>query len=274
MFDRESGSTDMANKVDIHRHLADGVMTITLDRPDAGNSITAEQREQFIAWMTEANSDSDVRCVVLTHTGRFFCTGADLRSSDGSTERIVGDIRRTMEQGTLRLMNAILDAEKPVIAKVAGTAAGIGAHLAFCCDLVIVTEDAKFIEVFARRGLVADGLGTWLLPRLVGLMRARELILLAEDILAQRALEIGLVTRVVPADELDEVVNEIAQRLASGPTKAHGASKWLLNRSLDLDRSAMAAEEAWVVEALSHSHDAGEGVASYVERRPARFLGR
>jgi 2-(1,2-epoxy-1,2-dihydrophenyl)acetyl-CoA isomerase len=265
----------MAETEDIHRSVDHGIMTVTLDRPEAGNSITVEQREQIISWLGEANADSDIRCVVLGHTGRFFCTGADLRSaSNAPTERTVGDVRRAMEQGTLRLMNAILDAEQPVIAKVGGTAAGIGVHLALCCDLVVAAESAKFIEAFARRGLVADGLGTWLLPRLVGLMRARELILLAEDIPAGRALEIGLITRVVPNDDLDATVDELALRIAEGPTKALGASKWLLNRSLDLDRSSMAAEEAWVVEALSHSHDAAEGIASFVERRPARFVGR
>lgn len=265
----------MADDGDITRELREGVLRITLDRPDSGNAITAEQREALIGWLAEADAHPEVRCIVLGATGRFFCTGADLRQSGTDpAERQVGDVRRTMLQGTLRLMTAVLDSEKPVIAKVQGTAAGIGAHLAFCCDLVIAAEEAKFIEVFARRGLAADGLGTWLLPRMVGMLRAKELILLAEDIPASRALELGLATRVVPGDQLDETVDELADRLASGPTKAYGADKWLLNRSLDMDRSSMAAEEAWVVEALSRTQDAAEGVASYVERRPTQFVGR
>lgn len=260
---------------DITRSTEGGVLRITLNRPAAGNAITAEQRRAFLDWMAEADEDDDVRCVVIAATGRFFCTGADLRQSGTQpTTREVGDVRRTMLRGALTLMHAVLDSEKPVIARVQGTAAGIGAHLAFCCDLVVASEEAKFIEVFARRGLAADGLGTWLLPRLVGLMRAKELVLLAEDIPARRALELGLVTRVTPADALDATVDALAARLADGPTKAHGANKWLLNRSLDQDRGTMASEEAWIVDVLSRTHDAEEGVASYVERRPTEFTGR
>ena len=119
-----------------------------------------------------------------------------------------------MLRGTTRLMNALLDSEKPIIARVQGTAAGIGAHLAFCCDLVVMSEDAKFIEIFARRGLAVDGLGAWLLPRMVGMLRAKELVLLAEDIPADRAVDLGLATRVVPAAELDATVDDLAGRLA------------------------------------------------------------
>jgi 2-(1,2-epoxy-1,2-dihydrophenyl)acetyl-CoA isomerase len=170
-------------------------------------------------------------------------------------------------------VNAILDCEVPVIAKVQGTAAGIGAHLAFACDLVVASENAKFIEVFARRALTADGLGTWLLPRLVGLQRAKELILLAEDITAQRAYEIGLVARVVPADDLDTTVAEMARKLADGPTRAHAANKWLLNRSLDVDRATIAQEEAWMVDIMARSLDSEEGVNSFIEKREPKFRG-
>ncbi|MBL7486988.1 enoyl-CoA hydratase/isomerase family protein [Frankia sp. AgB1.9] len=260
--------------------ISDGIATITLNRPDAGNALTGDQREAIISWLDRFNEDPTVRCVVLTATGRFFCTGADLRNSappparpDDVPEKLVGDVRRSMLRGAIRLIHAILDCEKPVIAAVNGTAAGIGAHIAFACDLVIATEKAKFIEVFARRGLAVDGLGTWLLPRLVGLTRARELVLLAEDVTADRAAEIGLITRSVPAEEFAPTVADIARRLADGPTRAHSANKWLLNRSLDVDRHTLAQEEAWIVDVLSNTVDAGEGVASFVERRPTRFRG-
>jgi 2-(1,2-epoxy-1,2-dihydrophenyl)acetyl-CoA isomerase len=268
---------------EITHDVRDGVAWITLNRPQAGNSITADQRELLIGWLEQANADHDVRCVVIGATGRFFCTGADLRQpsaakddggDDTPPEKVVGDVRRMMLGGTIRLMNAVLDCEKPVIAAVQGTAAGIGAHLALCCDLVIASEEAKLIEVFARRGLAVDGLGSWLLPRLVGLLRAKELVLLAEDIPARRAEELGLVTRVVAAEDLQATVEELAGRLAEGPTRALAASKWMLNRSMDLDRHAMAQEEAWIVDSISRTHDADEGVASYVERRPTRFIGR
>lgn len=157
-----------------------GVARITLNRPQAANAITAGQRNQIIDWIEAANEDAFIRCIVLGANGKHFCTGADLRQEgvqpprpEGAPEKMVGDRRRVMLQGAIRLVSSILDSEKPVIAAVQGTAAGIGCHIAFACDLVIASDAAKFIEVFARRGLTADGLGTWLLPRLVGLQRAR-----------------------------------------------------------------------------------------------------
>jgi 2-(1,2-epoxy-1,2-dihydrophenyl)acetyl-CoA isomerase len=258
----------------------DGVARITLNRPDAGNALTTDQRATLLSWFTLVNEDPKIRVVVLGAAGRFFCTGADLRQNralparpEGAPDKLVGDVRRAMTTGGINVVHAILDCEKPVIAAVQGTAAGIGAHLAFACDLVVASEKAKFIEVFARRGLAVDGLGTWLLPRLIGLARARELALLAEDVPAARAVEIGLIYKAVPAEELTKTVDDLATRLAEGPTRAHGANKYLLNRSLDTDRHTMAVEEAWVVEALSYTHDADEGVASFVERRPTRFRG-
>lgn len=269
-----------AEPAEVTLDVSAGIATITLNRPDAGNALTGSQREAIIGWLDRFNEDPTVRCVVLTATGRFFCTGADLRNSappparpDDVPDKLVGDVRRAMLRGAIRLIHAILDCEKPVVAAVNGTAAGIGAHLAFACDIVIATEQAKFIEVFARRGLAVDGLGTWLLPRLVGLARARELVLLAEDVTAARAAEIGLITRCVPAEDFASTVADIARRLADGPTRAHAANKWLLNRSLDVDRHTLAQEEAWIVDVLSNTVDAGEGVASFVERRPTRFRG-
>lgn len=260
--------------------LEGGVLRLTLDRPEQGNAITAHQREEILAQLARADEDAAVRVVVLRATGKHFCTGADLRAPrtapprpEGAPDRIVGDVRRTMMRNALRLVSAVLDCEKPVIASVQGTAAGLGAHLAFACDLVIASENASFIEVFARRGLLADALGTWLLPRMIGLQRAKELVLLAEAVSAQRAYEIGLATRVVPADALDEEVDALAARLAAGPTKAYGADKFLLNRSFDIDRHTLASEEAWLVDALSATHDAQEGVASFLERRAPQFRG-
>jgi 2-(1,2-epoxy-1,2-dihydrophenyl)acetyl-CoA isomerase len=257
------------------------VATITLNRPDAGNAVTREQRERMHEWLERANEDRSIRCVVIGATGRFFCTGADLSGvaeeqsppEEGMPEHRVGDSRRMMLRGAITTVSKILDCEKPVIAKVQGTAAGIGCHIAFACDLVVAADSAKFIEVFARRGLVADGLGTWLLPRLIGLQRAKELILLAEDVSAARAHEIGLVTRVVPAEELDAEVAKLARQLADGPTMAHSANKWMLNRSLDLDRQTMGGEEAWIVDVMNNTLDSKEGVSSFFERRPPNFRG-
>src|SRR6478736_5235906 len=237
----------MSDNDEIMFAVEDGILWVTLNRPEMGNAVTQEQRVQLAEWIERANEDHSIRCVVIGATGRFFCTGADLRTQratvelpEGQPERVVGDTRRMMTRGAISTVSSILDCEKPVIAAVQGTAAGIGCHIAFACDLVIASDAAKFIEVFARRGLTADGLGTWLLPRLVGLQRARELILLAEDVTPQRAADIGLITRCVPADEFDATIADLAARLANGPTKAHGVNKWLLNRSFDMDRSTLA----------------------------------
>lgn len=145
-----------------------GVSTITLNRPEAMNAVTWDQRERVIALLAAASADPGIRAVVLTATGRGFCAGADLRGAPATGDRVPGDVARTIRLGAQRLIAAVLDCEKPVIAAVNGTAAGIGAHLAFACDLVLAAESAKFIEVFVRRGLVPDGGGAYLLPRLVG----------------------------------------------------------------------------------------------------------
>jgi 2-(1,2-epoxy-1,2-dihydrophenyl)acetyl-CoA isomerase len=258
-----------------------GVLWITLNRPEVANAVTPDQRNYIIRLLEGASESYDVRAVVLTANGKFFCTGADLRTNrgdpppkpEGAPERILGEARRMMLTGAIRLMSTIMDCEVPVIAAVPGTAAGIGAHMAFACDLVLASDNAKFIEVFVRRALVADGLGTWILPRLVGLQKAKELVFFGDDIPAAKAAEIGLVNKVVPADELEATAKEWAERLASGPSKALMMNKWLLNRSLDVDRRTIAEEEAWAVEAVTTTLDSAEGVASFVERRPARFKG-
>ena len=258
-----------------------GVLWITLNRPEVANAVTPDQRNYVIDLLNEASESYDVRAVVLTATGKFFCTGADLRSNraapppkpEGAPERILGEARRMMLTGAIRLMSTIMDCEKPVIAAVPGTAAGIGAHMAFACDLVLASDNAKFIEVFVRRALVADGLGTWILPRLIGLQKAKELVFFGDDIPAARAAELGLVNKVVPADELEATAKEWAERLAAGPSKSLMMNKWLLNRSLDVDRATMAQEESWIVDVMAQSLDSDEGVNSYLEKRPPKFRG-
>jgi 2-(1,2-epoxy-1,2-dihydrophenyl)acetyl-CoA isomerase len=273
-------SPDLESTEEITFTLNEGILTATLTRPEAGNAMTHDQRSRILAWLERANEDPGVRCVVIGATGRFFCTGADLRKGtpppprdEKFPEKLVGDGRRVMTRGAIKLVSAIMDCEKPVIASVQGTAAGIGAHIAFACDLVVAAEEAKFIEIFARRGLVADGLGTYLLPRLIGLQRAKELIFFAEDVSAQRAYELGLVSRVVPGAELDAAVTEWATRLATGPTAAHRANKWLLNRSFDVTRHQLAEEEAWLVDIMTTTADSQEGVASFLERRQPEWKG-
>ncbi|MEV6177944.1 enoyl-CoA hydratase-related protein [Streptomyces sp. NPDC052015] len=250
------------------------VSTLTLNRPEALNAITPDQRERLIRHLAEASADPEVRAVVLTGTGRGFCAGADLRGGPQAGERIPGDVARTLRLGAQRLIAAVLDCEKPVVAAVNGTAAGLGVHLALACDLVLAAESARFIEVFVRRGLVPDGGGAYLLPRLIGPRRAKELMFFGDALTAADAERLGLVNRVVPDGELDRTARAWAARLAAGPTRALALTKQLVNASLDSDRATAFAAEAAVQEINMTTADAREGVASFVERREARFRGR
>ncbi|MDV9171506.1 enoyl-CoA hydratase/isomerase family protein [Streptomyces sp. W16] len=254
--------------------IAGQVAYVTLNRPEALNAITPGQRELLIELLTQASASPGVRAVVLTGTGRGFCAGADLRAGSATGERVAGDVARTIRLGAQRLIAAVLDCEKPVIAAVNGTAAGLGAHLALACDLLLAAESAKFIEVFVRRGLVPDGGGAYLLPRLIGPQRAKELMFFGDTVTAADAERLGLVNRVVPDGELEKTAREWAQRLATGPTRAIALTKQLVNASLDSDRTTAFAAEAAAQEINMTTEDAREGVASFVERRSAEYRGR
>jgi 2-(1,2-epoxy-1,2-dihydrophenyl)acetyl-CoA isomerase len=260
----------------------DGVARLTLDRPQAGNAITPGQRDAIVLRLQEASGRQDIRAVVLTGAGtRHFCTGADLSASrpaarpapDGPPAAPAGAVARAIAGGAQRLIAAVLDCEKPVIAAVNGTAAGIGCHLAYACDLVVAAEEAKFVEVFVRRGLVVDGGGAYLLSRLVGPRIAKELIFFGDDLSAADALRLGLVNRVVPAGLLAETVSEWAKRLASGPTVALGLSKRLVNSAMEADRATAFAQEAMAAEINSSSADGQEGLRAFLDRRAPEFRG-
>lgn len=254
---------------------------ITLNRPEAGNAMTAAMRDQVVTWLEEASEDLTVRVVVLTGTGeKGFCTGADLgRQSagsphpDGAPDRAVGDISRLIRTGWQRLVAAVLDCEKPVIAAVNGTAAGAGMHLALACDLVLAAEESRFIEVFVRRGIAPDAGGAYLLARLLGPQKAKELFFFGDEVPAREAERLGLVNRVVPRSELMTLAAEWAARLASGPTKAIGTMKFLTNRALESDRATAFWDESVGQELITGTEDCKEGLASFAERRRPEFRG-
>jgi 2-(1,2-epoxy-1,2-dihydrophenyl)acetyl-CoA isomerase len=253
------------------------VSYITLSRPETLNALTPGMRERMTGLLAEASVDPEVRAVVLTGTGRGFCAGADLRGGGTGTpaaERLPGDVARMLRLGAQRLIAAVLDCEKPVLAAVNGTAAGLGAHLALACDLVLAAGSARFIEVFVRRGLVPDAGGAHLLPRLIGPQRAKELMFFGDALPAPEAERLGLVNRVVPDAELERTATEWATRLAAGPTRALALTKQLVNASLDTDRATAFAAEAAAQEINMTTRDAREGVAAFAERRPARYTGR
>ena len=277
-----SDSTERPTGDDVTRRIEDGICWITLNRPDAGNAMTQFMRDQIAAWVRDASADLFVRVVVITAVGdKAFCTGADLRGGrlpprpkpEDAPESVVGDASRLIRDGWQSLVSSILDCEKPVIAGVNGTAAGGGMHLALACDLVIMAEEAKFVEVFVRRGIAPDAGGAWILSRLVGIQKAKELFFFGDDVPAAEAYRIGLVNRLVPFAELQATLENWADRLASGPTKAIGVAKWLTNRALDVDRATALHDEAMAQELVTNTFDSKEGVASFVERRPAEFKG-
>ncbi len=261
--------------------IIDQVAWITINNPDKGNAMSPGMRDRMTGLFESLNGQFDARAVVLTATGqKLFCPGADIsvgreyaQRPDDAPALAVGEPRRMMLRGQHPLMSSILDCELPVIAAVNGTAAGMGVHLALMCDLVMMADHSKFIEVFARRGLVPDAMGTWILPRLIGPMKTKELMFFADDIPADYALELGLCNKVVPGEELIPSVMEWAVRLATGPTKAHMFTKWLVNRSLDVDRRTITEEESWAVELNNGTLDAQEGVNSFRERRDPNWRG-
>ena len=259
-----------------------GVATVTIDRAEAGNSLTPSMRDGLSDTFDELSATLGVRAVVLTGAGdRHFCTGAGLGGPQKPTpprpedapERAVGDVARMIKRGWQRLIASILDCEKPVVAAVNGTAAGGGANLVLACDLVVMADSARLIEVFVRRGIIPDAGGCYLLPRIVGPQRAKELMFLGDDLAAADCERWGIANRVVPAAGVRAAADELAGRLAAGPSKAISMTKWLLNRSSESSRHSAFEEEAYAQELIAATADMEEGIDAFAERRDPAFRG-
>jgi 2-(1,2-epoxy-1,2-dihydrophenyl)acetyl-CoA isomerase len=258
------------------------VATVRLNRPERGNALSRRMRPVLAAAWADLMADDAIRVVVVTGTGdRHFCTGAGLGGAqkpeparpDGAPERALGDIARLIRQGWQRLIASVLDCEKPVIAAVNGTAAGGGANLVLACDLVVMADTAKLIEVFVTRGIIPDAGGCYLLPRVVGPQRAKEIMFLGDAVTAADCGRYGIANRVVPAADLEATVQELAGRLAAGPSKAIAMTKWLVNRSFESSRHSAFEEEAYAQELVTGTADMAEGIAAFGERRDPRFKG-
>lgn len=251
-----------------------GILWLTLNRPEQMGALTVDMRNQILAELASARGDVEVRGIVISGRGKGFCTGADLSGGGERPEPWAGLTRETMRTGGAQMLRALWEIEKPVIASVNGTAAGLGAHLAFVCDLVIAAEGARFIEVFVRRGIAVDALGGFLLPRIMPLHKAKELAFFGDAMTAQEAHQIGVVNKVVPAEELEAATKEWADRLAKAPTFAIGCSKRLLNRGTEVSLEAIHDDEALIQSMVVGSEDAQEGINSFRERRKPEFKGR
>lgn len=246
-----------------------GVVTITLDRPEKKNAINATMWRELLATFQDIAASASDRCVVVTGSGGAFCSGADL--SDAGEDR---PHQLAVMREVNRVCLALHDLPQPTIAKVGGVAAGAGANLAFGCDLVVASEDARFSEIFARRGLSVDFGGTWLLPRLVGLHRAKELAFFADIISAKEANELGLVNRLVPAAELDHAVSDWAGRLAAAAPIALAQTKQMLNRAFEVTLEQALEAEGWAQTVNFGTQDTAEAIAAFLEKRDPRFSGR
>ena len=253
----------------IRVEVADGVATITLNRPDSLNALNGAMRRELLAALKAAGRDQMVRAVVLTGEGRGFCSGADLRG--GAAELA---FRRVLTDEYNPLITAVRELPKPVIAAVNGVAAGAGVSLALACDLVYAAPEARFIQAFVRIGLVPDSGSTRTLVRALGRHRTAKLIFSGEPLGAAEAQAAGLVNEVVPAGELTDTVHAVAAGLAAGPTSAIGFAKRAINHAEDALLAESLAMEAGLQELAGRTDDHAEGVAAFGEKREPRFVGR
>jgi 2-(1,2-epoxy-1,2-dihydrophenyl)acetyl-CoA isomerase len=249
---------------------AGGVATVTFNRPEARNAIDVRMREELVGAFDELEADETVRAIILTGAGGHFSAGGDVKSMVKRHTAADGRARvESLNRFVLRLFNF----PKPTLAMVDGFAVGAGCNIALGCDLVIASDRARFGEVFAKIGLVPDGGGTWLLPRLVGLAKAKELVFTADIIDAAEALRIGLVNRVVPAADLETTSRTLAARIAAGPPGTLALAKSLLNRGATAELAAALELEAFAQGQAICSEDHAEGVRAFLEKRPPKFTG-
>jgi len=248
---------------------ADHVVTITMNRPRRKNAANSVMWEELSDVVRALHSADDVRAVILTGAGGDFCSGADVSGEETRSRHMLHSMRHI---GDLCL--SLQRLAQPTVAKVRGVAAGAGLNMALACDMVIAAEGARFSEIFARRGLVVDFGGSWLLPRLVGMHRAKELVLLADIIDAAEADRIGLVNRVVPEAELDDTVDSIAARLAAGPPIALAMSKRLLNNSFDVTLEQALDDEGLAQTVTFSTEDVAEAMSAFIDKRDPVFRGR
>ncbi|KPK46197.1 MAG: hypothetical protein AMJ77_06310 [Dehalococcoidia bacterium SM23_28_2] len=244
------------------------VVTITLNRPEVLNAFTSTMGNELLQAFHQAEDDEGVGCVVLTGAGRGFCSGADVRGFQADIESGKPSVGVSASESLCQLM---FNLKKPIIAAINGPAVGLGFTVTLPCDIRIASDKARLGAIFARVGLVPEFGSTFLLPHIVGLAKAKELTLLAKIIDAQEALDIGLVSRVVPHEELMPEAMSLATSLADGPTFTLGLVKESLHQGLLSDLAGAEASEAQILDVCRRSPEHAEGVRSFLEKRQPRF---
>ena len=259
----------MADSIIIENNGA--IRTITLNRPKAFNSFDSEMGAAFQTALDEAGKDDSVRCIVIKGEGRAFCAGQDLKevtAPDAPNFKVI--VEETYNQSIRRICSI----KKPIIAAVNGVAAGAGANIALACDLTIATESASFIQAFSKIGLIPDSGGTWWLPRLVGMQRAKAMAFLGNKVSASEAEEMGLIYKSVSDDEFNSVVEKTASKLSTMPTLALGLTKAAFHEGMDCSLNDQLTRELEYQFIAAESDDYAEGVASFLEKRAPEFKGK
>ena len=257
---------------EIQLTLEENIATITINRPSVKNAITSEMWDELQRIFIELGYRDDVRAVIVTGAGDDFCSGADVSGmASGSEGPRLHQLESMRKVGDCCL--SLFNMPKVTIAKVPGVAVGAGMNLALCCDLVVASENARFSEIFAKRGLSVDFGGSFLLPRIVGLQKAKELVLLAEVLSAAEADRMGLINYVVPHDQLDDKALELAQKAASGPPRALAMSKAMLNKSFANSLQDALDQEGTSQTVNFTTKDISEAMKAFQEKRSPRFSG-
>jgi len=270
---RQGADGGMTQQDTVLSSFADGVLTLILNRPDRLNAFNEPMHHALRAGIGRARDDASVRAVLLTGAGRGFCAGQDLGDRDPRRAGGPPDLGQTLDRcynPTLRLIRAL---EKPVIAAVNGVDAGAGANLALACDIVLAARSARFIQSFARVGLVPDAGGSWSLPHLLGEARAKALALTAEPLTAERAADWGLIWKAVDDADLMVEADRLSRQLAAGPTLGLGLTKRAIQGAATRSFDEQLDHERDLQRLAGRSADYAEGVAAFLEKRPAEFRG-
>lgn len=250
--------------------IKEGVGTITLNRPDVFNAFNDEMSFELQDALKEVEKNKEVRAIVLTGAGKAFCSGQDLKAAAAAGNR---SFKESLDKRYNPIIRSMRNMPKPIIGRLNGVAAGAGCSLALACDVIVAAESVNLIEVFINVGLVPDSGSSFFLPRVVGQARAFEFSTMGTKISATDALQMGMVNRVVKAEELDNEVKKLTDYYASAPTKAIGLIKKMLNRSFNSDLESMLEYESYCQEIAGNSFDNKEGVTAFIEKRKPMFKG-